>query len=130
MDGRSAGADGGAVGDADRIYCAATGAWRAEHVPGLVRRSDVPVLEILERPGKGDDPPCGTWLLAVSEPVPASGTRPVRARLPDGGLSSVRSMLGVDDVQAGIVMPEPMTMIAGFLGLAGIAGYVRKRLTK
>jgi hypothetical protein len=101
----------------------------------LVNGAPISVLDLY---GTGDETPDSDWVAVTSDPVAATGTYEISVTIRDGGTSVKRAMLGVDDFAATGAggpgpagpVPEPMTMVAGFLSLAGVAGYMRKRRMK
>ena len=86
---------------------------------------------LLELAGNGNDTPAGVWLSAVSLPAPAAGkyTLEFKVRIPRSDANYAQ--LGLDNIRAqsgGHLIPEPVTAIGLFAGVAGLAGYVRKRM--
>lgn len=99
-----------------------------------------PTINVLDLVDGVNNTPSGTWKTATSTAVSAAGTYAVTVAIQDGGSSVKRAGMGVDAfaILAGGTppppppgpsghMPEPMTMVAGFMGLAGLAGYIRRR---
>lgn len=65
----------------------------------------------------------GTPWTRVDYAIPASETYKVVFEIANGGDSGLDSYLGVDAI------PEPVTMAGLMLGIGGLVGYARKRLT-
>jgi len=85
-------------------------------------------IEILDLNGESNTPN-GTWLQAVSAPVPTSGLYEVQVGIRNGR-SWKHSVLGLDEFEkkpATAVVPEPMTASAVIIGLASLAGYLQRR---
>lgn len=100
--------------------------------------------------GQQSNTPPGTWLTVTTLPVPTTGNYDISIQIQDGGTSVKRAGMGVDifavlgsggvdPVDDGTddgngddngngngAVPEPMTMLAGLLGLASLAGYIRR----
>jgi len=100
-------------------------------VPGLLLLGDA-----------GETSPPGTWEYHAFAPVPKKGKYFVGFGVTNGSggsTTSIDSYLGVDAVsvdsgyepesQPPPPIPEPLTMLGVSLGAAGLAGYIRKRLT-
>lgn len=119
--------------------------WFWDDSGGFIARASVdlvgtPTVNVLDLVDNANNTPSGTWITAMSAGVAASGNYTITVQIQDGGSSVKRAGMGVDAfaiLGGGTTppppptpdghMPEPMTMIGGFMGLAGLAGYIRKR---
>ncbi|HUU20897.1 MAG TPA: hypothetical protein VM389_00040 [Phycisphaerae bacterium] len=118
------------AGDRVRFQYFFRGRGPATQAEAFVELIAPPDINIITLRGNSFNTPEGVWQEASSTGVTYTGTYGLRIRINDPGSGS-RSLMGVDDFQVlkSGSMPEPVTMIAAFMGLAGIAGYVRRRRT-
>ena len=102
--------------------------FEAEASMQLLGQNGTPDVSLLTLNGNTDNTPAGQWDTVRLDPVAETGTYLIKIRIRDGGTRTVLGTMGVDDFRVSGIMPEPMTMIAGVMGLTGIAGYLRRRL--
>jgi len=101
--------------------------FEAEASAELLGQDGGPDASLLALTGDEDNTPLGQWNEARLDPVLETGTYLIKIRIRDGGTRTVLGTMGVDDFRVSGIMPEPTTMMAGFLGIASIAGYLRRR---
>ena len=95
----------------------------------LINRGDGSVIPLLALTGGGDNTQGSRWRRFESDIVPEPGRYALKLSIRDGGARNNRALLGVDNFKLYCppVIPEPMTMVAGVMGLAGVGGYIRKK---
>ncbi len=95
-------------------------------VKGSVRLKDTATIILLKLNGASSTAE-GEWIPVRSDPVGTDGTYTLVFKFKDMDVGK-RSVLGVDAVQVTHLLPEPATAAAVFIGLVGIAGYLKRRL--